>query len=353
MSENTERYVIDSSHFNGTCVTSMKDGIRSDYFPNRTLRELRIENDNYNLISITTERMNFLMRRYIKALQLPFEEITEERFNDYMNCVPPKRFTRNSFFVGECYYADLYTFCFNLDDKYYSGLRSIKISDKDLAQQIIDFNKHISFKAKLIKGDKFYDDQSHLYIKGFNTPYVFEGRGSCHHLIHNLFSETGNLFSDKMYRRNMARRLLNLRKHNYKYITMFSEYESVFDLFEYIEKSNNTIEIQGTLFRTSLNRDYVDFVGQIKSYSVIEFSKSFHYRIYDRDIFQHIINLLRTVKRGQSTIEYHRNPTPLELKLGYGAIHYLTVETEKVRKKDGSLKRWFIHTDRLRYYYNP
>lgn len=353
MSENTERYVVDPSCFNGTCVTSMRDGIRSDYFPHRTLRELRIENDNSNLISITPKRMNFLMRRYIKTLQLPFKEITEERFDDYMNCVPPKRFTRNSFFVGECCYADLYTFCFKLDDKYYCGLRSIKTSDNDLLRQIRDFDKHISFKAKLIKGDRIYGNQSHSHIKGFSAPYVFDGRDSCSHLIWNLFSETGNLLSDKMSRFNMARKLLNLRGHNYEYITILSEYDSIFDLFEHIQKSNDTIEIENTLFRISSNRDYVDFVGVIKSYSTIKRPICFHYRIYDREIFQHIINLLRTVKRGPSTIEYHRDPTPLELKLGYGAIHYLTVETEKVRKKDGSLKRWFIHTDGLRYYYNP
>ena len=51
------------------------------------------------------------------------------------------------------------------------------------------------------------------------------------------------------------------------------------------------------------------------------------------------------------TVEYHRNPTPYEIKFGEGAIHYLTVEVEKVRKKDGNLKRWFVHTDGLRYYY--
>ena len=51
------------------------------------------------------------------------------------------------------------------------------------------------------------------------------------------------------------------------------------------------------------------------------------------------------------TVEYHRNPTPWEIRFGEGAIHYLTVEADKVRKKDGNLKRWFVHTDGLRYYY--
>ena len=49
------------------------------------------------------------------------------------------------------------------------------------------------------------------------------------------------------------------------------------------------------------------------------------------------------------TTEYWRNPTPSEIKFGEGAIHWLTVDINKVRKPDGSLKKWFIHTDGLRY----
>lgn len=49
------------------------------------------------------------------------------------------------------------------------------------------------------------------------------------------------------------------------------------------------------------------------------------------------------------TIEYWRNPTPYEIKFGEGAIHWLEVPVRLVRKKDGSLKKWFIGKDGLRY----
>ena len=49
------------------------------------------------------------------------------------------------------------------------------------------------------------------------------------------------------------------------------------------------------------------------------------------------------------TVEYWRHPTKAEIKAGYGAVHWLTVDIEKVKKPDGSLKKWFIHTDGLRY----
>ena len=51
----------------------------------------------------------------------------------------------------------------------------------------------------------------------------------------------------------------------------------------------------------------------------------------------------------KKTIEYWRHPTPFEIKFGEGAIHWLEVPIELVRKTDGTLKKWFIGKDGLRY----
>lgn len=53
----------------------------------------------------------------------------------------------------------------------------------------------------------------------------------------------------------------------------------------------------------------------------------------------------------EKTVMYHRKPTAAEIKWGYGAIHYLDVPENLVRKKDGNLKKWFVYKDGLRYYY--
>lgn len=50
----------------------------------------------------------------------------------------------------------------------------------------------------------------------------------------------------------------------------------------------------------------------------------------------------------KKTIDYWRHPTKREIKFGEGAIHWLTVDIEKVQKPDGSLKKWFIHTERTK-----
>jgi len=48
---------------------------------------------------------------------------------------------------------------------------------------------------------------------------------------------------------------------------------------------------------------------------------------------------------------YHRNPTPSEIRFGYGAIHYRTFPIEQCCKVGRILKRWFVSPDDgLRYY---
>lgn len=59
--------------------------------------------------------------------------------------------------------------------------------------------------------------------------------------------------------------------------------------------------------------------------------------------------------RENDTIEYWRHPTEYEIKRGYGAIHYLSVERKDCVKKDGTLKKWLFNpynkNDKSRYNY--
>lgn len=51
------------------------------------------------------------------------------------------------------------------------------------------------------------------------------------------------------------------------------------------------------------------------------------------------------------TITLHRNPTPSEIKRGYGATHYLDYPLQLLQKKGGGLKKWIVSEfDGLRYY---
>ena len=54
------------------------------------------------------------------------------------------------------------------------------------------------------------------------------------------------------------------------------------------------------------------------------------------------------------TIDYQRKPTKGEIAFGYGATHYITLDVNdmRIRKADGTLKKWFLNkADGLRYYH--
>lgn len=79
---------------------------------------------------------NRLYTPHLLSLQEPFVETTEERYEDGLECLPPKRWTRSGknqfFFVGECYTANIYRCFVRKEDKYYTALRAITTSEEDI-----------------------------------------------------------------------------------------------------------------------------------------------------------------------------------------------------------------------------
>ena len=111
MNNDKLKFVVDSRSFDGSCVTTMSDGIHGDYH-HETLEELRNREKNPYLTAVSGNTVRKMIRIYLQSLCAPFSEITEERYFDYMNVLPPIRHTRNFFFLGEPYHADIYRFCF-------------------------------------------------------------------------------------------------------------------------------------------------------------------------------------------------------------------------------------------------
>ena len=49
-------------------------------------------------------------------------------------------------------------------------------------------------------------------------------------------------------------------------------------------------------------------------------------------------------------IAYHRKPTQSKIKFGEGAIHYIDLQEDFCKKKNGHYKKWLIYNGE-RYYY--
>ena len=259
------RYVIDSRYFDGSCLTSMHDGTHSDY-GGETLQELRERERNPFLVAVSPEKILFLMRRYIRILCTPFREITREDYYNLFECVPPARMGRNWFFVGEAYFGDLYPFCFTSDGRYFKGERPLYLKAEKIWSMIGEHMKTLDFHPELVHGEPQVESDRWYNGDITVTPYYFLRDGK-RMFIGNLISDTGRAAEDSRHRREMAERLLDLRRNHYEYCTFYSHVKDLFGFFEWIRKNRYTLEIQGTLLYFDPARQYVDFMGNVCEYS--------------------------------------------------------------------------------------
>lgn len=149
MKEDIVKWVVDPTNFKGYAITSMHDGIHNDYEQGETLEELRIRENNPNLNAVSWSEVEALMDKYENDLQTEFEEMTEERYDDLLNCLPPARWKGTRFFISEGYSGSLHQMCFQLENKkYYGALRSIRLSDAEISQQINDFRDKLKAEGK-------------------------------------------------------------------------------------------------------------------------------------------------------------------------------------------------------------
>lgn len=285
------KYVIDSRCYRGYTVAIMHNDVHNDNDKRETLKGIRNRHNNPHLIAITPERLELINRRYRESIITPFREITEERYRELYNCMPPRRASGDTFFVGEPVYNDLYPFCFAANGKFYCGERSIRLSTGELIQLINAHTGKLNYHPALVKGEPY-----NQYFRWYNrevkrTPYFFTD-GQHMKPISTLSSDTGNKYDDKQNRRELAKYLRSLRSNCYQYLAFYSREENIFDFFAWLGKNDYTLEIQGNLFYFDENREFADFHG-----NVWECSAVFSYRIYTREMLQHVINQLRTVKR--------------------------------------------------------
>ena len=254
------KYVIDSRYFDGTCLTSMSDGFHNDY-GGETIEELRIRENNPYLKAVTPSEMDKKLRLYHQSLSEPFKEITEEDYYELLDVLPPLRMRQNSFFVGEPYYGNMYSFCFTRQGRYFKGLRSILTPQSELDSQIDRHMEIINRKAVISK------EETSKTISGTRLiPYYFS--------------------------LDMANTLKSLRRNHYQFYKGKGHYETPDELIDHVSGKKLTLVSDGHFFQYPPDKESVTFIGHIK-----ETSEEFLFRIYDREYFLYLLKRLRTVKK--------------------------------------------------------
>ena len=212
------KYVIDSRYFDGTCLTSMSDGFHNDY-GGETIEELRIRENNPYLKAVTPSDIDKKLRLYNQSLSEPFKEITEEDYYDLLDVLPPLRMRQNSFFVGEPYYGNMYSFCFTRQGRYFKGLRSVLTPQSELDSQIDRHMEIINRKAVISK------EETSKTISGTRLiPYYFSLDGKQSVFICNLVIQSDS----RQARTDMANTLKSLRRNHYQFYKGKGHYETMY-----------------------------------------------------------------------------------------------------------------------------
>lgn len=297
------KYVIDSRFFRGYCLTSLSDGTHSDY-GGETLEELKVSERNPYLISVSGKELDKRLRIYEKSLCGSFREITEETYYDSMNVLPPIRLTGRYFFVGEPYSGNLYPFCFNVEGRYFKGLYSAR-APKERLEKIIDSHYlQITFKSKVIKGTtQVITDKKNRNT--LITPYSFLNAEGNERFICNMVAKQNNAGDLHRARKEMAYILLSLRKHHFLYFSDNHVEDDIEKFLDEVSYEKQTLLANGRFFQFPINHESVSFTGSIK-----ETGETFFYRIYDRELFQHLLCKLRNVKREKTEVKTGSNEHP-------------------------------------------
>lgn len=139
------QFIIDSEYLtNGTLYAILKDD-RTTY-SGLTFEEYKKEaqkncNSEKGFKVVDFDSFDELTGKYHEGLKEPFKEITEDRYDDLLNCLPPMNYRRYKdctiFFISEAYTADMHTCCIAREGKYYSALRDRKETNEELYSALL------------------------------------------------------------------------------------------------------------------------------------------------------------------------------------------------------------------------
>lgn len=106
---------------------------------NYTVEEYKALHPTLEMLS-SDDYYEQITKPYLQSLQGDWQEITEERYWDMLEVLPPMKWTRRPtyelFFICEAYTHDLHTCCVQQDKKYYSALRSKYEAPDKLIEQL-------------------------------------------------------------------------------------------------------------------------------------------------------------------------------------------------------------------------
>lgn len=192
-------YIIDKNNFEGCIEASMPDDIRTKH-SRLTLKEFREMKNNPNLITVTIEEFELMRDKYMQALITSFKEITEDEFfGVFKKGKLYKGWLEKGFacfFFGDSYGWNIYDCYCEICGKYYTAVKKIGITRKELEEEarnfkdknnpsqkvtVLEYNQtseNIELYSYLKKygikdiAELFDQDTCKLRIRGYDYPFI-------------------------------------------------------------------------------------------------------------------------------------------------------------------------------------
>jgi len=284
------KYVIDTNKITVGCITQMSDGVHCDY-THKTIDELSQKYPKAKLALVGFSQVERRCRMYEKAVGVALERITAEHYDEAFDCLPPRRYGRDWFFVGEPYSVHCYPFLFRTRHGYYRGIQDPTIDIQEIIS-LIKAQKELENIHPIIRhGQPILEVKATQRKRTNFTPIFFEMNGQRHYIC-MLPTDLGNKDRNKDARDWVARLIYSLRAHFYQYMVL----EGNKDMFRMIQKVSQEDQTLAPIKKGKLlhfvKRIYVDFCGYVS-----ETGERFYYRIYSRDTLSQLLLALKTVYR--------------------------------------------------------
>ena len=138
-----KKVYLESNRVNNTATTKGSiEPIYVDYMEEPiTIKDYIEKHKDENLEVVDAFEMEKLYKEYQEKASKDFTEITEERFDEMLNVLPPQRWTRTEnyeyFFISEAYSADLHSCFARLGDKYYEALLNIRSTKDEIIAKLL------------------------------------------------------------------------------------------------------------------------------------------------------------------------------------------------------------------------
>ena len=127
-------YVIDpNKEFDGYSYHILSDGV------NPYTGETKEQYIEQGFIVMDFEEFYKRLEAYHESLCGDWQEITEEQYEDALNCLPPMKWFNGGFFMSEAYTGSIYSFYQEWNGKYYTCLENVYKKRDEIIKSLTDW----------------------------------------------------------------------------------------------------------------------------------------------------------------------------------------------------------------------